>query len=445
MWSDSHLQTLPSQILSFQNLRPDTPASDTEEALDGDQQLTIGLNALTGIRSWIPGAQYGPHDPQLLHAFVTGFIPAISPQHCHPQLTPMAVFMHQGILEPMMRDVFYACGAAFMSNENDNMMAVARKRYAACLVKFANRLSATNGRIEEWMVAAALLFTLRDKFVGSSPEQPTTHLAKAIELIRILRRSAGDSSVTLKFFVDSFLFNYSVVLITGGPLAQKILPSPFKIFDEWRSVYEYRPFRCFAPWMNNPVFGAATKAFEVAAKASWLVHQTPLDNENMVIACELLADTYRLELPSKFEAVGNNDGLSRKDFLHVQQSLVVHDVGKLSCQILLLRLMNPSLDLAHPIVSEKVKLIVDGLRTLCADTTLWVICSWLLLITGLCCEAQHDRDYVVTNCYRASKLFRAAFMNKVGDFLQQAWGSEQAPGPGWDLLFDPAALQDVCL
>lgn len=454
----AHLGNLPTQILSFQNRHnydkfldnanssdnSDMSDNSDEEALDGDQQLSLSLTPFSGIKLWVPGATYGEQDPALLHAFVNGFIPSISPQHCHPKLTPMAIFVSQGVAEPMMRDVFYACGAAFMANDNEEMLVVAKRRYASCLGKFANRLSATQGKIEEWMVAAALLFTLRDKFVGSSPEHPTTHLAKAIELIRILRRSAGDQSVTLKFFVDSFLFNYSVVLITGGRLAQKILPSPFKIFDEWRSVFEHQPFQCFAPWMNNPVFGAATRAFEIAAKCSWLVHQFPLNNADMVVACELLADTYKLELPEPSEF--RRDGeISQKEFLHVQQSVLVNDVGKLSCQLLLVRLMNPSLELGHSIVSEKVRAILSILQDLSADTTLWVICSWLLLITGLCCENPKDREFVLVNCYRLSRLFRAAFMSKIGDFLKKAWGTDLEPGIGWELLFDQAELQTVCL
>lgn len=454
----SHPGSLPTQVLSFQNRRnydnfldnarssdnSDNSDHSDEEALDVDQQLSLSLTPFSGIKLWVPGATFGPQDPALLHAFVNGFIPCISPQHCHPKLTPMAIFVSQGVAEPMMRDVFYACGAAFMANDNEEMLVVAKRRYASCLGKFANRLSATQGKIEEWMVAAALLFTLRDKFVGSSPEHPTTHLAKAIELIRILRKSAGDESVTLKFFVDSFLFNYSVVLITGGRLSQKILPSPFKIFDEWRSVVVHQPFQCFAPWMNNPVFGAATRAFEIAAKCLWLVHQFPLDNADMVVACGLLADTYKLELPEPSQ-IKRDGGMCQKEFLHVQQSVLVNDVGKLSCQLLLVRLMNPSLELGHSIVSEKVRAILDILENLSAETTLWVICSWLLLITGLCCENHKDRDFMLDNCYRSSRLFRAAFMSKIGDFLKKAWGTELEPGIGWDLLFDQAELQSVCL
>ena len=417
---------------------------NSPQALDDEQNLVpyLGLTPLSGNKTWISGVEFSNNEPLFLHAFIHGFIPSISPQHCHPQLTPLAVFVPQGILEPIVRDVFYACGAAFIAHGNPQILPIARRRYANCLTSFANRLSATKGKIEEWMVAAALLFTLRDKFSGTTPELPTTHLSKAVELIRILRKTAGDKSVTLKFFVDSFLFNYSVVLITSGPLAKKLLPSPFKIFDEWRSVYEYQPFQCFAPWMNNPVFGAATKSFELAANASWLVHLFPLNDSDMVTACALLAESYQLELPKLSKPTKE---LSSRDFLHVQQSVAVNDICKLATQLLLIRLMHPTLELGHEIVSCRVRQILDIAKTICKDSTLWVICSWLLMITGLCVENDEDREFVLDNCRRAAELFRAALWAKICDFLEEAWGCADHPGPGWNHIFDVKALLTLCL
>lgn len=440
---DDLLSTGATKFLDSEIYLTEEESDAAEQALDQDQELTLNLTPFSGCRTWIPGVELSDKNLRFLHAFVNGFIPSISPQHCHPRITPKAIFMSQGITEPMMRDVFYACGAAFMANGNKNMLTVARRRYADCLSMFANRLSATGGHIEEWMVAAALLFTLRDKFVGSTPEHPITHLAKAVELIRILRQKTGDESITLKFFVDSFLFNYSVVLITGGNLAMKILPSPFEIFDEWRLVYEYQPFQCLAPWMNNPVFGAATKAFELAAKASWLVHKWPLKNDDMVIACDLLAESYKLQLPPI--VTQRAEELSTRDFRHVQQSVAVSEGSKLSCQLLLLRLMNPTLELLHEIVGSRVRDILQILRNMSPDSSLWVICSWLLLITGLCAELPEDREFVILNCNRAAHLFRAEFMKKTGIFLEKSWGTSDLPGPGWNIIFDSPSFHTLCL
>lgn len=434
------------EALSPESTLSDSPPSlDYEQYLDGNEYLNnihLGLTPLSGNKIWIPGVQLIKDEPLYFHAFINGFIPAISPQYCHPQLTPMAIFVPQGIQEPMMRDVFYACGAAFVAHGNPEVLAVARQRYANCLTLFANRLSATGGRIEEWMVAAALLFALRDKFAGTSLELPTSHLAKAVELIRILQQTGGDKSITLKFFVDSFLFNYSVVLITGGRLARKILPSPFLIFDKWRPIFENQPFQCFVPWMNNPVFGAATQSFELVAKASWLVWLYPLGDKDMASACELLAQSYKLELPV---VTNPTKEMSARDFLRIQQSVAVHDICKLASQLLLLRLMHPTLELGHDIIGGRVQQILAIVKTLSADTTLWVICSWLLLITGLCAEREEDRKFIIESCRRIHELFRASFMAMICRYLVESWGSPERPGPGWNHLFNEVALETFCL
>lgn len=410
-----------------------------------DSPLSPELSVFSGCSSWIPGAEYTQNDPLFLHAFVNGFIPAVSPQHCHPLLSPMTIFMAQGIMDPMMREVIYACGAAFLTNENKGMLTEAKKRYANCLILFANRLSATGGEIQEWMVAAALLFTLRDKILQVSPEHPTRHLSKAIELLRALRRSIGDNSITLKFFVDSFLFNYSVTFLTTGPLAVKILPSPYEVFDEWRPIYENQLFKCFAPWMNNPVLGAATNAFELTAKSSWLISRAPLQDLEMVLACELLAKTYETALLPPLPS-DRPDDLSGREYQYLQDSVAVDEAGKIASQILLLRLMNPTLELSHDIVQSRVRRVLSVLDTISPTTSLWVICPWLLLITGLCAETLADRKSIVEKCKRAGHMGRGTeFMVRVDPILKESWGTEENPGRGWDTLFDSAALRNLCL
>lgn len=427
------------------SLQLQTTFCDSPQPLAYEQNLEsiyLGLTPFSGSRSWIPGVELANNEPLFFHAFINGFIPSVSPQYSHPQLTPLAIFVPLGAHEPMMRDVFYACGAAFIAHKNPEVIAVARRRYAHCLTSFANRLSATGGKIEEWMVAAALLFTLRDKFSGSSPELPTSHLAKAVELIKVLRKTAGDTSISLKFFVDSFLFNYSVVLITGGRLARRILPSPFELFDNWRPIFESQPFQCFVPFMNNPVFGAAGPSFELAAKASWLVWLSPLEGQDMATACELLAQSYTLKLPSIGEPTKE---MSSWNFLRLQQSVVVHHICKLAAQLLLIRLMHPTLELSHKIVIDRVEQILAFTKTLSADTTLWIICSWLLLITGLSAETNEHREFIIECCLRVEDLFRASFMASVCTFLQKSWGTAESPGPGWSQLFNGIALEEICL
>lgn len=403
----------------------------------------LGYSPLTGAASWNPG-DYTVVDSQFLHAFINGFMPAVSPQFCHPRLQPRAVFLPHGQSEPLMQELFFACGAAFMGGNNPDLKAVAERKYHTVFNKFTRRLSQSNGVIEEWMVVATLLFTLRDKFTGTTLELPVAHLSQTINLIRTLRAQLGDYSITMKFFVESFLFNYSVMLISGGKMIREMqLPSPFEIFDECRRAFNYRPFRCAVPFMNNPVFGAASLAFELAAKASWLVSKCPLDKHDMVIVCDLLGETYRMERPEI--RLGPGDKISAQEFVQLQESVAVSDVTILACQLLLLRMLNPGLLLLHDIVKERVKQIITLFRLFSIDTQLWVVCSWLLLVTGLSLEDLIDRQFIQEVCYRSARTCRAAFLIQVAQFLERAWGTNEDPGPGWSLLYSSALSKSICL
>lgn len=426
-------------------------ALDTKSTFDDEiapdfecgDALLLAMGGLSAPVAWIPGLDVPYENRQFLHAFVNGFVPSISPQHCHPQLTPLSVFMPQGVAEPLMLEVFYACGAAFMASGDPSLQVVSKRRYASCLNKFANRLAMTGGVIEKWMVAAALLFTLRDKFNGSSPEQPTLHLSKAVILIRTLREQLGDQSISIKVFVESCLFNYSMVLITGGKSMMQMLPSPFEIFEEWRPIYESKPFMGPVPWMNNPVFGAASRSFELAAKASWLVSKCPLNDEDMAIACDLLSATYRLKLPTI--AVDHSGSIAPHEYVRLHESVAISELTRLGCQLLLSRMISPSLELDHDVVQGRIRVLISIFKSLSLDTPLWVVCGWVLLVTGLSCVMPEDRQFILLLCYRSARSCHAAFLVQIAKFMETAWGTDECPGPGWNLLFNTSATKSICL
>lgn len=404
----------------------------------------LGTYSFSGSTSWFPGNRFSSEDAKLYHAFVKGFLPSISPQVSHPSLTPSAVFVLKGLDEPFMKGVFEACGAAYLSTKFPEFSIVARKRYSQCLVQFANELTKSNGEFAEWMVATVLLFCLRDKMVGALPQHPASHLSKAIELIRTLRKLGKHTTVSAKFLVESSLFNYSVVLLTGGKDAKRILPSPFELFDEWRDVYEYQPYSCSVPWMNYPVFGAAGRGFELAAKASWLVGDYPLPADRLEVACRLLGETYTLQKP-EMRLEGQKVGLTEDEISMLRDSTQVLALVKMACQILLNKLINPNLELLHSIIQEKVYELVEIITVMHKTANVWVICGWPLLIIGLCAIEDSHREMIVAQCYRCAEIFLTYYLTQIGELLEKAWGTPQEPGLGWDILFEASEIFKLCL
>lgn len=382
-------------------------------------------------------------NPYLFQAFLDGFLNCVSPQMCHPQLLPQANFVPYAMQTPIMIDVFNACAASFLSKTNPDMKIEAKKRYSVCLRNFANSLSKARGEVEEWMVAAVILLCLRDKFSGSLPIVPASHLAKALELIRQLRQTNKLSTVSLKFLVESFLFNYTVMLLTGTKEVVQRLPSPFEVYDEWRPVLDHTPFRTALPFMKYPVFGAARHFFEIAAKVSWLYSQLPLSPTDKATACELLGLTYTTPLPEILEAASIE--LLPHEIARSQESIYLADIMQKCCILLLHKLLFPNLERDDPLVQEIVGKIIDSFCLLSADSPIWIVCTWPLLVSGITAASASHQHYIYALCQRCISRFLMGFLDQVCTFLVSVWGTDTEMGIGWDCLLEREVILRVYL
>lgn len=379
---------------------------------------------------------------RLMYAFINGFIDAISPQYCHPKLTPRAIFIGQGPKHEIMQEVFRACGAAFMSNIDSIYTIDSRKKYSLCLANIADELSKEK-EPKEWMVAAMLLFCLRDKVVGAPPVQAAMHLAKAIDLIRDLLKGQNYDIQNIKFMAESFLFNYAVLLLVGGKDTMDILPSPFVIFEEWRRLIDMQIYPGSVPWMNNPVFGAAGRAFELAAKVSWLVIKQPLTNVDIVVACDLLIESAQIHDFANFEpppTLSNENKQQLKDSVYISKTIVA------CSKIVLYKLLNPLLDVNNPSIKNLTSEAHGFLAEILVLSRVNVIVSWGILILGLCTVDPQRRLELSTRCEVTCMTHHVAFLGQVGCFLNKIWDSSKFKDNGdLDCLFDQETLGKMCL
>lgn len=413
----------------------------TEALVPRAQTHALSLNLLNQMffqtQDWFP-----PGRAKLMYAFINGFVEAISPQFCHPKLTPGAIFIAQGSNNAIMQEVFLACGAAFMSNIDAVYAADSRKEYSLCLTNIADEFSQTK-ESKEWMVAAMLLFCLRDKIVGAPPLQAAMHLAKAIDLLRDLLKGQNYDIQNLKFMAESFLFNYAVLLLVGGKEAMEILPSPFVIFEEWRRLIEMQIYQGSVPWMNNPVFGAAGRGFELAAKVSTLVSKHPLNTADAALACDLLLEAAQIDKFANFEPPVT---LSRANRQHLKDSVNTSNTIVTCCKIVLYKLLNPSIGVNNPSI-QKLTLEAHGyLDTILAQSRINVIISWGTLVLGLCTTDPKQRFALLTRCAISSTTHHVAFLGQLGNFLEKIWGCAHSKENGdIDYLFEPDILGSMCL
>lgn len=377
---------------------------------------------------------------QLLYAFMHGFVASISPQLCHKDLTPSAIFIPQGQVNPFMMEVFLACGLAFMSNINPSYEAESRRKYSLCLSWFANELARVK-EPQEWMIAAMLLFCLRDKVIGELPVQAAMHLSKAINHIDIIFKSQHFVAKNIKFMVESFLFNYSVLLLVGGKRVQSILPSPFLIFDKWRRLLYMQMFSCTVPWMNNPVFGAAVHAFEMAAKISWLVGKHPLSTDDLMTACDLLVELSEIDSYSEVNIPDHVVGAGRQ---HLQDSRLLSGLIVIACKIAIYKLINPSVDERNLKIQKLAQDGFDLLEQIPLGSPVNVIVGWPVLIIGLCLIESRQQISVSKRCIFVSEVNCVAFLRQVDLFLEKVWTNSEIREHGnLDHLFEE--LGSMCL
>ncbi|PVH23487.1 hypothetical protein CXQ85_003777 [Candidozyma haemuli] len=393
--------------------------------------------------AWGTSLSTDNESPLLFQAFLEGFLNSVSPQPCHPRLSPQANFVPLAMSNPTMMDIFNACGASFLSRTDPSMRVEAKRRYSLCLTNFANSLSKAQEGAEEWMAAAVILLCLRDKFSGTSPIVPASHLAKALEMIRQLRKKGKSSVISLKFLVESFLFNYTVMLLTGTQEVVQRLPSPFEVYDEWRTILDCTPFHTALPFMKYPVFGAARQVYEIAAKVSWLYSRLPLSALDKAVACDLLRQTYTTELPEISSSAKTE--LLPSELVHLQESIYLADIIRSCCILLLHKLLFPRLEKNDPSVQEIVGNIINRLYALTAESPIWIICAWPLLVCGMATSAVSHQHFIYSQCQRCASRFQMEFLDQIGKFLVSVWGTENEPGMGWDCLFNRDIISRVYL
>lgn len=445
---DLNLSLIPQHTPPYPDLLlplfedPLFPKDETEEKVE-EVSKVLGSPELSVATGWWDQLNVYDENAFLFHTFLNGFLRTVSPQFCHPQLLPATNFVRLGLDNPVMRDIFNACAASFLSQQSPELQVDAQNRYALSVGQFSDALAfRQDDTVDEWMVGALLLFCLRDKFSGCKPQIPALHLSKAFEILQKLSKQGNVSPASLKFLAECLTFNYSVMLLTADDNAVRALPSPFSVYNEFRAFNDLVPFTSCVPFMNNPVSGAAKDIMEVCAKTSWLYSKYPLNPADMSIACNLLGVTYSYKPPSVDLQFFST--FPQKELARLHESVSVADILALCCRLLLTKLVVPTLLQTDPQVQTIVAAIHGKFLTIDPQSPIWIACSWPLLVCGICATDPMVQKYVLERCCQNSERYQMKFLKAAVLKFKYIWGCTKGPGTGWDCLFDRAFLLDMC-
>ncbi|GMM47632.1 hypothetical protein DAPK24_042300 [Pichia kluyveri] len=124
----------------------------------------------------------------LYNAFVNGFMIEVSPQLAHFKLQPGSAFIPTGLENPMLQNLFFSCGAAFVyaTTKNDTMLQLCHDKLNNSVVEVKSFLQSQNLEGNEtWLIIYLLLLHLKLRFVYESQVIHTLSIIAAIEAIKV--------------------------------------------------------------------------------------------------------------------------------------------------------------------------------------------------------------------------------------------------------------------
>ncbi|KAG7889040.1 hypothetical protein KL936_003427 [Ogataea polymorpha] len=401
-----------------------------------------------------------PKDAYIYDAFVNGFMVAVSTQLTHERLQPGAVFIPHGAANPWLLDVFYACGAAFLAANRKDMRELAESRMTKVMGQFRQIvLSASFDRDNKWLIVALLSLTLREKFYGLDGYRTVLFLKMVFQLIRNWpktrlansRRSEGlpddIRSVVCeqkwlltpieRTLVESFAYNYSIIGLVLDRKSQILLESPFEVFEELQPLLDQKLYKCPAPWMNNPVMGAALPAFELASKAGWLQLHYPLDESLRHQAITLLRHAKYFVPPVLPPEVRFNQ--PKHVCKRLLDSCHAARIVAQGAYILLYKLLYPKASEMESEIQRRISDFISDLEQLSFHSNISAILTWPFSIIGTAVVQKDQREYMLWRLQNFGYAIKNSCYDIIIEFLNRIWEG----GLGWQALLDKTNFDNL--
>lgn len=389
------------------------------------------------------------------YACIKGYIPKMTTQYTHQNLTTAAAFIPQLEKNPIMREVFLCCGATYLAwNNLRRFQNMSDELYINCKILIQNFIDKNdNYADEDWLFGALQLLCNRDKNALTATEEDAKwHLMRAFDIIRLryygkeaknfelsIIDIISNSNLILRpeerTLIESFIFQYSVSILFIEKVDE--LPNPFTIFKILNVVLKCRVYNCehTADWMSNPILGPSLDSFELLAKLSYIGHmQLPLNRElsERVASLRKMCDYYTPAAPSK--------KMTDIQWQNFQINSKAGIITSRACWLFACKLLDfDSFDIKAPDIQNAVKKVLDGCRKIPTGNRVWGILPWALFVTGIFAVDIDDRTFILGLNDMMAERAHSYNGFRISTFLRRAWASDNAP----NFLFDRSTLTRV--
>lgn len=405
----------------------------------------------------IPDVEFDDIDVEnfAFFACIKGYIPKMTTQHTHQNLTTSAAFIPQLGKNPIMREVFLCCGATYLAwNNLKKFQNMSDELYMNCKILIQNFIDEhPDYADEDWLFVALQLLCNRDKnSLTATEEDAKWHLMRAFDIIRLRYYGKDDKKCELSIIeiisnsnlvlrpyertlIESFIFQYSVSLLFIDNVDE--LPNPFKIFKILNAVLKCPVYDCeyIADWMSNPILGPSLDSFELLAKLSYIGHmQVPLNREwaGRVVSLTKMCQYYTPTTPAK--------KMTEIQWQNYQINSNAGIITSTACWLFARKILElDAFDHEDQAIQNAVKKILLKCKEIPAGNRVWGILPWAIFMTGVFSVDFDDRSYILE--LNGMMAERAHSYNgfRISSFLRRAWASGSAP----NFLFVRGSLMHI--
>lgn len=365
--------------------------------------------------------------------FVSRFVPNIARVHFHGTYSLEELFLEAATENMTLRDIFIACGAAFVAGKSE-CSEQAMQTYEVAIDKFVEQMRV--GHVvgfEDWFfVAVQVLQTLclRDNFGTLNATRCAAHLGAASRIITMrMLELDREYSALQKAMIENFVFNYSITIFyCDHTKLKELVPSPFDFFDSVQDL------SCILPGDLPHAGHISMRAFEIAAKCSWLCRLLLPLTQQQVLIHQLLLDRAKSLIHHLDYPTASPMTLAAAQTTAVARAMLC----------LLMILLTGMLDREAPLeqFDEMLTAYTVDVNNVLYKNIVFPI--WLLNIAACATEDPYKREIFVNRLDYLYRILNSRISMQVLAHLRGLWEIYTGREPFY-LLFDTHAMDQVCM
>ncbi|CDO93834.1 unnamed protein product [Kluyveromyces dobzhanskii CBS 2104] len=406
----------------------------------------------------------------LLYISVKHWLLSVGPQETHPLLTTQATFTRNFESNPVLKEVFLCCGATFMEYYDSQIFSsLSTDLYQSSLMLIKKFLKDNSDeKHKPWLLASYQLLCLRNKTaINSTVNDCVSCLTNSYQIIKspyylskiksisttgeryvedLVLEMEHDTSKQKpelephdRMYLESFMYNYSVALLWAVDISK--LPNPYSVYEVLGKSLKCFVYQCDVRWMNNPVVGAASEAFEILAKVSYIGRlPMPLDKDSIWFkrALQLQKKAY-YHTPSILPST-DQPAFEDKVYQNCKANLLVGEIVAKTSFLLISKVIYYK---EYDILScqKTVSEIVENMEKVPKKDYIWGILTWSVIVCGVFTADEENQKKILSYLDFIRDKFHMLPLFNSKLFLFKTW--ELPLTDRLDILFDRENLNWV--